>query len=139
MKYVGVAFSDHQAYIVKIKIPGISSKITSPKSRPQFKAKPEVVKDPIFYKRLQLIFPQWLEVRQAGLELLPWWEIIVKPGIKSLLIERGKELNRDKTGQLNLLLLRQAYLVAKLQAGNTGRLAELKQVQTEIQAWHERE
>ena len=139
VKYVGVAFSDHQAYVVKIKIPGISSKLLSPKSRPQFKAKPEVVKDHIFYQRLQISFSSWLEVKQAGLDLLSWWELIVKPGIKNLLINRGKELNKLKTGQLNLLLLRQAYLVSKIQAGNMGRLAELKEIQTEIQSWHERE
>ena len=47
-RYVGVAFSDHHAFIVKIKLPEVRAKIICPKSRPQFKAKPEVVKDPIF-------------------------------------------------------------------------------------------
>ena len=30
---------------------------------------------------------------------------MVKPGIKKLLIERGKELKKEKQGYLNLLLL----------------------------------
>ena len=38
---------------------------------------------------------------------------------------------------LNLLLLKQAYLVQKLQKGNSHRLASLKQVQAEIQLWYE--
>ena len=54
-------------------------------------------------------------------------------------MERGKEMTRERRGQLNLLLLRQAYLVAKLQSGNLSKLAELKSVQNEIQLWHEKE
>ena len=138
-KYVGVAFSDHQAQLVTMKLPEAKSKILSPKSRPQFKAKPDVVRDQIFQQRLKENFSLWLEVRQAGLDLLPWWELILKPGVKRLLIARGKEINKERHGKLNLLLLRQSYLVAKLQAGKLDKLAELKQVQTEIQIWHAKE
>ena len=66
-------------------------------------------------------------------------ELILKPGVKRLLIARGKEINKERHGKLNLLLLRQSYLVAKLQAGKLDKLAELKQVQTEIQIWHAKE
>ena len=76
-------------------------------------------------------------MRQAGLDTLPWWEVVVKPGIKKLLIQRGKELNKDRSGQLNLLLLKQGYFVSKLQGGDTSRLSDLKQVQLEIQRWYE--
>ena len=92
VKYVGLAFSDHQGLIVKIKLPETKSKLLCPRSRPQFKAKPEVVKDKVFNNRLKDKFADWAEVRQAGLNLMPWWDLIVKPGIKRLLIERGKEL-----------------------------------------------
>ena len=42
-------------------------------------------------------------------------------------------------GALNLLLLRQSYLVRKVQHGEGGRLSELKQVQAAIQQWHAQE
>ena len=139
VRYVGLAFSDHLALIVKIKLPETFSRLLCPKSKPQFKARPEVVRDESFQLRLKEIFPGWSEVRQAGLDLLSWWEYIVKPGVKKLLIERGKELNKDRYGQLNLLMLKQSYFVSKIQRGDSGKLAELKQVQLEIQMWHETE
>ena len=70
---------------------------------------------------------------------MPWWDLIVKPGIKRLLIERGKEMNMERSGQLNLLFLKQAYLVIKLQRGDINTLAKLKLVQAEIQVWYEEE
>ena len=138
-KYVPVAFSDHLTLIIKIKLPEQSSRILCPKSKPQFKAKPAVVRDQIFYQRLKQSFSLWSEVRKSGLEIMSWWDLIVKPGIKHLLLQRGKEINKERSGKLNLLLLRQAYLVGKIQKGDFSRLSELKEVQTEIQAWYESE
>ena len=140
-KYVGVAFSDHQALIVKIKLPQetFSLGMQYPKARLRFKANPDVVRDPIFQEWMKLSFGDWFKVKRAGLGVLPWWELIVKPGIRSLLIKRGKELNVLKHGQLNLLLLRQAYLVKKLHEGFESCLTELKIVQQEIQEWYGRE
>jgi exonuclease III len=50
-QYVGVAFSDHMSLIVKFALPGNFGKLTSPKSRPLFKANPDIVRDPIFKAR----------------------------------------------------------------------------------------
>ena len=36
---------------------------------------------------------EWQRVKEAGANTMLWWELLVKPGIKSLLIERGKEMN----------------------------------------------
>ena len=47
------------------------------------------------------------------------WEHMVKPGIKKLLIDRGKEMKQERIAALNLLMLRQAYLVRKLQSGSS--------------------
>jgi exonuclease III len=137
--YVGVAFSDHLPHIIKIKLPTPISKLFSPKSRPLFKSKPSVIQDQKFKERLKENFSLWSKVRQAGLSTLPWWELIVKPGIKRLLIERGQELNKESTGALNLLLIRQSYLVRKLQSGQLDRLGELKLVQSQIVTWHVKE
>ena len=99
------------------------AKLSSPKSRPLFKSKPTVIQDEKFKLKLKEKMALWNQVRHAGLDTLFWWERIVKPGIKKLLIERGKEITKENTGELNLLLIRQAYLVRKLQAGNLDRLA----------------
>ena len=70
VKYVGLAFSDHHGLIVKIKLPDSQAKLICPKSKPQFKAKPEVVRDKIFNDNLKLKFSAWTEIRQAGLDLM---------------------------------------------------------------------
>ena len=138
-KYVGVAFSDHFSLIISMKVPEMLSKLQCPRNRPLFKAKPNVVTDPIFKERLSESFPLWIQVKNYGLDILTWWELVVKPGVKKLLITRGKEINKEKSGELNLLLLRQSYLVMKVQAGHQHRLGELKSVQLEIEQWHNRE
>ena len=137
--YVGVAFSDHFSHLIKIELPKNAAKITSPKSRPLFKSKPAVIQDEKFKIQLKESLIMWHQVRHAGLDTLFWWETVVKPGIKKLLIARGKEINKERTGELNLLLIRQAYLVRKLQAGDHDRLAELHLTQRRIMAWHNKE
>ena len=135
--YVGVAFSDHLTLIVRIKLPENMSKLVSPKSKPLFKSKPNVIQDDIFQSRLKLNFELWLEVRKStNIDVLNWWELVVKPNIKKLLIARGREINKERNGELNLLLIRQSYLVRKLQLGRSHFLADLKLVQAEIVKWH---
>ena len=68
-----------------------------------------------------------------------WWELLVKPGIKSLLIERGKEMNNERSGQLNLLMIQLAYLNRKVQLGALNRLPELLHVKALINEWHAQE
>ena len=82
------AFSDHMGLIVKFALNGNFGKMKSPKSRPLFKANPDIVKDPIFKARLQETFILLSEVRKdLSLDILTWWEDLVKPKI---LIQRGK-------------------------------------------------
>ena len=138
-RYVGIAFSDHLALVITVRLPEQFSRLMCPRSRPQFKAKPEVVRDQLFQQRLKEKFSNWSEVKDSGLDILSWWELIVKPGLKKLLIQRGKELNKEKSGHLNLLLLKQAYFVLKIQRGDKNHLADLKQVQTEIQEWYRKD
>ena len=135
-KYIGIAFSDHQALLVKVKFPNFGPRFVAPHLKPLFKAKPNVVKDPIFKQRLEDMFCGWLRIKDAGLDLISWWEIIVKPGIKKLLIDRSHEINKEIKGYLNLLLIKQAYLVSKLKSGNLLWLPDLKIVQSEIQDWY---
>ena len=128
--YVGVAFSDHLSLIIKIKLPENMSKLVSPKSKPFFKSKPSVIQDEIFQSRLKTNFKLWQEVRKStNITVLTWWELVVKPSIKKLLITRGQEINRQRNGELNLLNIRQLYLVKKLQSGKFNFLSQLKLVQ----------
>ena len=47
--------------------------------------------------RLKLNFQLWEQVRASTkISVLDWWEIIVKPVIKKLLIERGREFTVKK-------------------------------------------
>ena len=137
--YEPIAFSDHMGYVVKLSLPANSARILSPRSRPLFKVRPEVIHDKLFQENLRDSMADWKEVKELGLDILVWWELIVKPGIKKLAIHRSKELNREKHGQLNLLLLRQAYLANKLMQGDFSQYTELRCVQVDIEAWYQQE
>ena len=138
-KYVPVAFSDHLAYIVKLRVPQSTCRTMSVRARPFFKTSPEVVQDKEFQKRVGEAMEEWKEVKELGMAVLPWWEIYVKPGIKRIAINRSKELNKKKRSALNLLLLHQVYLTSKLQAGEGNRLGELREVQEKIKLWYQEE
>ena len=125
--------------IITLKLPENFCRLMSPKYKSQFKSKPEVVVDPEFNRRLKCKVEEWSSVKDLGVDVMLWWEQMVKPGIKKLLIERGKEIKQERSGVLNLLMLRQSYLVNKIQSGDLGRLRELKSVQSEIDLWHAQE
>ena len=134
-KYIGVAFSDHLSYIVSLSLPCQLQLLLSPKTRPFFKTTPAVIKDKVFQTRLADSMQEWEAVRAFGVPTLTWWEILVKPGIKKLAIERSKELKKERKNYLNLLMMRQTYLVKKMQGGNRGLLPALKEVQIRIEDW----
>ena len=137
--YVSVAFSDHMSHIIRISLPETLSVVLCPKSRPVFKTRPEVVRDKVFQARLTSKMKEWGEVRRFGVPVLTWWEALVKPGIRKLAIERGKELNKERRAYLNLLMLRQAFLTKKVHSGEFRLLSALKEVQVKIEDWFETE
>ena len=113
--------------------------MTSPKCKPVYKISPDVVNDTEFKERLKKSMEGWQEVRERKLDIMPWWELMVKPGIRRLGINRSKELKKERRGELNLLMLRQAYLTTKLQAGELGKLGELREVKALILCWYQEE
>ena len=135
--YESIAFSDHLVHVVTAELPQDMEKITSPKVRPFFKTSPEVVLDKVFQDRVKVAMSSWKEIKDKGLEILPWWEIIVKPGIRRIAISRSKEINRQRRGRLNALLLQQSFLTKEIQTGDFHLLAGLKDVQTKIQEWYD--
>ena len=136
--YISVAFSDHFAFSIKISLP-ILSKILPPQCRPLLKISPEVVHDREFKARLETEMVVWQQVKNRGLNIMKWWELIVKPGIRKLAIQRSKELNKCKRSRMNCLLLKQGFFTKELQAGNLHIFAQLRQVKDEIQEWYELE
>ena len=52
-KYIPVAFSDHFGLLVRVSLPEYISRILSPKNRPSFRLKAEVIRDNIFKARLE--------------------------------------------------------------------------------------
>ena len=138
-QYISVAFSDHLSHIVTVKLPATLSKAVSPKSRLLFKTRPEIVKDPIFKARLSQSMEEWNQVKQFGVPVLTWWEVLVKPGLRKLAIERTKELNKERRKYLNLLMLRQTYLCRKVRGGEAANLVHLREIQLKIEDWFTQE
>ena len=121
-EYMPIAFSDHLAYRVKVKVPDPLTRMCSPRARPQFKIREEVARDRKFQEQVRGSMAEWEAVRQEGLPVLTWWEIMVKPGIRKIAIERSKEINSNTKSVLNLLLLRQAYLTRKIKMSNQAQV-----------------
>ena len=76
---------------------------------------------------------EWEEVRKFGVPVLTWWEALIKPGIRKLAIDRGKEINRERRSYLNLLMLRQTFLTKKIHSGNLEILPALREAQGRIE------
>ena len=143
--YVPLAFSDHFAHVVEYLVPDSFASYFSPKCRPSFRIRAEVIKGEVFKERLAASLHMWERVRgfqdnsdqDAG--VLSWWEHLVKPGIRKLALDRTKEMYKSRKEVLNLLLIRQAYLTKKLQQGFNNKLGELKEVHLLIEAWYQKE
>ena len=82
---------------------------------------------------------EWQEIRRFGVPLLTWREVLVKPGIRKLALERGKELSRARKSYLNLLMMRQSFLTRKVHAGEIDWVTSLKEIQLRIEDWFEAE
>ena len=50
-------------------------------------------------------------------DIMLWWEELVKKGIRKIALERGKEMSWERRGALNLLFLRQSFLGQQLHNG----------------------
>jgi hypothetical protein len=121
---------------VTVKLPDTFARLICPKSKPSFRIKAEVLQYETFQRCLAEAMLCWQEVRSFGLDVLTWWENLVKPGVRKLAQKRGRELNREKQVELNLLRLRQSYLNRKLMVGEIWRLSELRSVNASIDNWY---
>ena len=115
------------------------SKLLLPQSRPMFKIKPDTIKDQIFQNRISDASKSWGELMKRGINISFLWEEIIKKEIRSIAIERGREITWEKRGELNLLFLRMNYLARALQKGDLSVLSSLKTIQKLIVEWYEKE
>jgi hypothetical protein len=86
-----------------------------------------------------LAMVDWQGIKAFGMDTLLWWEVVVKPGIRKLGMLRGEQMAKDSRSELNLLLVRQAYLNRKVKLGHTNNLAELRTVHSFIQQWYQKQ
>ena len=136
--YISVAFSDHLAYVTKLSVPENQQKMLSPKVRPCFKTSPDVVQDQMFKMWLLEAMEDWKEAKER-IPILTWWEHIVKPGIRSLAMARGRMINQERRRELNSLMIQQSFLTKEIQAGDQELLGELWDLQGRIQDWYQRD
>ena len=116
-----------------MQLPDSLSRVLCPRDRTTFRMKDEVIADQIFQDNLAEAMLGWQQIRSFEMETLEWWEVIVKPGVKRLAMLRGKQMTKISKEELNLLLVRQAYLNKKVKNGQHDRLGELRTVHSEIQ------
>ena len=91
-EYISVSFSDHLALKVSYLLPSKLDRCLTPQTKPAYKIPPTVVTDLIFQTRLSEAMLGWQQVKSEGVDLLMWWQLIVKKGIKQIALVRGKEL-----------------------------------------------
>ena len=81
----------------------------------------------------------WQQVRQnENIDLLVWWQYLVKAGIKKLAIDRSKVLKRQRIGQLKMMQIKQAFLTRQV-SSNAHAPTELSVINLRIAAWYENE
>ena len=92
--------------------------------------------------RVKESMAEWEQICKEGLPVMSWWEMIVKPGVRKIAMSRSKEINQERREEMNLLLLRQAYLDKKIQNNNmlawSNWQTDLVSIQDQIQAFYSR-
>ena len=138
-EYIPSAFSDHFGLLTQVKVPYLILYKNIPCHPSSFKISNEISRDPLFIEQVSKSMPEWKKVLSNGLDILIWWDLVVKPGLKSIALERQRQLRKDQRGELNLLLINQSYLVKKLRTSsfnNPSFFNELKCTQSRIQNWY---
>ena len=97
-EYVPIAFSDHFGLITEIKLSGPVTDVSIPRHVKKMNISNEVACDNIFKNRVARAFPVWEEIFKNGLDVLTWWELVVKPGVREIAIDGNREIIRDKKG-----------------------------------------
>ena len=81
---------------------------------------------------------EWLRVKEAGADLMVWWDSMFKSGVKNLAIQNGNEMKKERPGILNMLKLKQAYFTTQVQNNVLNSLTELLSINGRIAEWYKR-
>ena len=127
-EYIPVAFSDHFGLIIEAKVPyNLCQQI---RKDGMFKVRNDVACDPDFKESVAANIIVWRRMLNNGLDIIKWWEIVVKPGIRMIALRRAREIRSELRNKLNMLYIKQAYLVRKLKLNiNNDNLTALKHTQ----------
>ena len=139
-EYIPLAFSDHLGLLTEVMVPFSLKRDCFSYGPRSFKIRNNVASDPLFKISVADSMIQWKKIKEGGLDVLTWWELVVKPGIRKIAGTRSREMNKERRGHLNMLFIRQAYLMKKLQLDNCVSLqAQLNSTQSLICNWYEEE
>ena len=97
-QYHSISFSDHLSLRVSYVLPYKLYRNLAPQIKPAYKIPPSVVKDETFRFRLQNSILEWSRVKDAGADIMVWWDSMVKGGVKYLAIQRGKRNEKAQDG-----------------------------------------
>ena len=131
-EYFPAAFSDHWGLSVNLSLPALSP-VVEPQFRTYFKVKPEIASDPRFQALVCETVKDWLPAKER-MPLLQWWEVL-KADVRLAAKKVTKEKKNERKEELNFLLTLQAFLAAKVSAGDLQRLSDLHQAQERISNW----
>lgn len=93
-----VSFSDHHCVCVSLDIA-----VQTHVARPRWKLNVSLLENENVQANFVIVWSHLLERRNMFPNLIQWWEILVKPQIKTFYITQGKEIKRLKLGLLNYL------------------------------------
>ena len=131
--YFSVPFSDHWGHWTQIKVNSNIFCKKLPKPKFSFKIKPKIVDDISFQNQVKVSISQWKLLRTKD-NILDWWELLVKPGIKNIAINRTREINKSSTGRLNFLYIKQLYYNKLFHQGNLSIYNKLIETNYKINA-----
>ena len=81
----------------------------------------------------------WIRVKEAGANLMVWWDSMLKIGVKYLAVQRAKEIEKQRLRVLNMLKLKQAFLTSQVQGNVPNYLTELSVINGLISNWYNSE
>ena len=93
-QYHCILFSDHLCLRVSYNLPHKLDRHLAPNIRPSYKIPPSVVQDETFKSRLQTSMKDWIRVKEAGADLMVWWDSMFKIGVKYIAVSVPRKFKK---------------------------------------------
>ena len=128
--------SDHMLLEATLELNINFRKLKMPKPKIPFKMRQEIIDDVDFQNEIKEKIDFWNFLRfQYSYDIVEWWELMVKPGIKDIAIEYTKNRNKSNMGYLNFLFMKQLHFSKKVREGVAGAKEELFVTKLEINSF----